>query len=302
MAVDTAELTAEQLGDQTTQWLRENLPAGWMEAVDSGDRDTWGRLRAELDYDAWCKTFGESGYATPTWPAEYGAGMSLTPSQAKHVNDVLNHYKVAAAVQHHRDRDGRADGHRVGDRGAEAPPPPTAGDQRGDLVPALLRARCRLRRRRVSRRAPERDGDEWIVNGQKVWTTLAHMSRWGMLIARTNPDVPKHKGLTYFILDMQAPGVEVRPLVQITGDAEFNEVFMEGVRIPDTMRVGPEGDGLARGDHDAHERAHRAVGCGVALGRRCRWQRDRQAHRPAPSDHRSAASDSGSRSSTSRVG
>jgi alkylation response protein AidB-like acyl-CoA dehydrogenase len=76
-----------------------------------------------------------------------------------------------------------------------------------------------------------------------VWTTLAHMARWGMLVARTNPDVPKHSGLTYFVLDMQAAGVEVRPLVQITGDAEFNEVFMEGVRIPDSMRVGPEGDG-----------------------------------------------------------
>jgi alkylation response protein AidB-like acyl-CoA dehydrogenase len=88
-----------------------------------------------------------------------------------------------------------------------------------------------------------RDGDEWIVNGQKVWTTLAHLSRWGMLVARTNPDQEKHKGLTYFVVDMHAPGVEVRPLRQMTGEAEFNEVYFTDVRIPDSERLGEVGEG-----------------------------------------------------------
>jgi alkylation response protein AidB-like acyl-CoA dehydrogenase len=88
-----------------------------------------------------------------------------------------------------------------------------------------------------------KDGDEWIVNGQKVWTTLAHLARWGMLVARTNPDLPKHAGMTYFVVDMHAPGVEVRPLYQMTGEAEFNEVYFTDARIPDAERLGNVGDG-----------------------------------------------------------
>ncbi len=89
----------------------------------------------------------------------------------------------------------------------------------------------------------ERDGDEWVVTGQKVWTTLAHQAAYGLLIARTNPDVPKHKGITAFLVDMHAPGVEVLPLYQVTGEAEFNECFFTEAHVPDTRRLGGVGEG-----------------------------------------------------------
>ena len=87
------------------------------------------------------------------------------------------------------------------------------------------------------------DGDGYIVNGQKVWTTLGHLSKWGLLVTRTDPDVPKHRGLTFFIVDMESEGVEVRPLRQITGEAEFNEVYFTDVKIPKENVLGEVGDG-----------------------------------------------------------
>jgi len=241
-AAHDGDQTGDELRERTLAWLRDNLPEGWMAAIDADDRAAWGAIRATLDYDEWCTRFGESGFATPTWPSEYGAGLSLAPSLAKHVNEVLNHYKVPRPFN-------------IIGIGMGGPTIITWGteEQKQKFLRGLATNEeiwCQLFSEPsagsdvagLSTRAV-RDGDEWVVTGQKVWTTLAHLARWGMLVARTNPDVPKHKGLTYFVIDMHAPGVEVRPLVQITGDAEFNEVFMEEVRIPDTMRVGPEGEG-----------------------------------------------------------
>jgi alkylation response protein AidB-like acyl-CoA dehydrogenase len=242
MAVDARELTAEALRDMTGAWLREQLPAGWMEAVDAGEPEAVAELRRGLDYADWCVRFGESGFATPTWPADYGAGLSLSPGQAKPVNDVLNHYQVPRPYN-------------IIGIGMGGPTVLAWGTE--EMKHRLLKPLacnqeiwCQLFSEPgagsdvagLATRAV-RDGDEWLVNGQKVWTTMAHLSKWGMLLCRTNPDVPKHSGLSYFVVDMEQPGVEVRPLVQITGDAEFNEVFFSDARVRNDWMLGREGDG-----------------------------------------------------------
>jgi alkylation response protein AidB-like acyl-CoA dehydrogenase len=111
-----------------------------------------------------------------------------------------------------------------------------------------------------------RDGDEWVVTGQKVWTTFAHHAKWCMLVARTDPEAPKHKGLTYFLMDMEQDAVQVRPLVQITGEPEFNELFMEEARIPDENIIGGVGNGWAVAITTLmHERATLAFGLQVSV-------------------------------------
>ena len=90
-----------------------------------------------------------------------------------------------------------------------------------------------------------REGDEWVVNGQKVWSSWAHLTDWGILVARSDPSLPKHKGLTFFVVKMDSPGVEVRPIRQISGASDFNETFLTDVRIPDAQRIGKVGDGWA---------------------------------------------------------
>ena len=114
--------------------------------------------------------------------------------------------------------------------------------RRGGLVPAVLRARCRLRPRRLATRAV-RDGDEYVVNGSKIWSSGAHHAQYGILIARTDPDVPKHKGISYFICPMDLPGLTMSPIVDMTTAHSFNQVFFDDVRIPASLRVGDENDG-----------------------------------------------------------
>ena len=223
------------------EWLRENLPPQWVEAIEEGDDEKLHNARELVDFNDWCARLGEAGWATPTWPAEYGF-LGLSGSQAKVVNEELNRWKVPRSFN-------------IIGIGMGGPTIMHWGtdEQKQRMLKPMAKHEeiwCQLFSEpgsgsdvaSLATRAVK-DGDEWVVNGQKVWTTLAHMAKWGLLVARTDPDQPKHKGLSYFIVDMKAPGVEVRPLKQITGDAEFNEVFFTDVRIPDTMRLGPEGEG-----------------------------------------------------------
>ncbi len=225
-------------------WLRDNLPPGWMDAADGGDNDSLESIKTTTSFNpfAWQGKIGRSPYAAPLWPKEYG-GLSGEAWMQQVIRSELERYRLPTVAINLLGV-GLA-GPTIVEHGTEA--------QKERYLRKILSGEeiwCQLFSEpgsgsdlaSLSTRAV-RDGDEWVVNGQKVWTTIAQFAKFGMLLTRTDPDVPKHQGLTYFILDMKSPGVEVRPLKQMTGSSEFNEVFLTDVRIPDANRVGDVGDG-----------------------------------------------------------
>jgi alkylation response protein AidB-like acyl-CoA dehydrogenase len=227
------------------EWLRDTLPQAWLDAVDAGDDAALRAVRQSMDIDDLVARVGAAGLTTPDWAAEYG-GLGL------------GREGVAAVVAELR-------AHRVPGRlnpiglGMAAPTILRWGTDEQKLrhLPPLADntdAWCQLFSEpgagsdlsslatRAVRDGPGQDAG-WVVNGQKVWTSMAHVARYAMLLARTDPAAPKHRGITYFILDMASPGIEVRPLRQLTGEAEFNEVFLSDVRVPDSARLGPVDEG-----------------------------------------------------------
>jgi len=225
-------------------WLHDNLAAGWMEAADAGDDGALEAVKADSGFNpfAWQGTIGRSPYAAPLWPKEYG-GLSGEVWMQAVIRSELVRYRLPTVSINLLG---------VGLAGPTLIEHGT-GAQKERYLRKILSGEeiwCQLFSEpgsgsdlaSLSTRAL-RDGDEWVVNGQKVWTTIAQFAHYGMLLARTDPDVPKHEGLSYFILDMKSPGVDVRPLKQLTGSSEFNEVFLSDVRVPDANRVGTVGDG-----------------------------------------------------------
>jgi alkylation response protein AidB-like acyl-CoA dehydrogenase len=216
---------------------------------------------ADLTVAEWWERLGMSGWAAPTWPGEwYGKGVS---------RDVANRI-----------------GEEIRAFGAIGPPSglglllagPTivvhgSDEQRTSLLPDIVTGRqawCQLFSEPGAgsdlaglQSKAVADGDEWVVNGQKVWTSGAQVADLGMLLARTDPEVPKHAGISYFAVDMHQPGIDIRPLREMTGRALFNEVFMTDVRVPDAMLIGGRNNGWAVANTTlANERAGLGAGGG----------------------------------------
>ena len=189
----------------------------------------------------WQATKFDNGWAVLTWPKEHG-GQGLGRMENVIFNQEEAKFKTPAAIY--------GIGH-----GMLGPTLMTHGtaEQKDRYVKEMARGQvvwCQLFSEPAAgsdlaglRASAVRDGDDWVLNGQKIWSTGAHYCDWGMVVVRTDPDVPKHDGLTYFIVDMKAKGIEVRPIKQINGATGFNEVFFTGVRVPGSQRVGGIGEG-----------------------------------------------------------
>lgn len=238
LAVDTTT-THDELVRSVERWVAEHVPRAWQDAAPRGHAAIRA-VRPRSEYEAWYPTLADAGLAVPTWPVPYG-GLDLTVEQARAVESVLAPYNlgrlnplglnsVAPALFAHGTEEQRLRFLpplvRNDEKWCQLMSEPGAGS---DLASLAMRA--------------ERDGDEWVLSGQKVWTTWAHMSDWALCLARTDPTLPKRKGITYFLVDLHLPGVEVRPLRHIGGEVDFNEVFLDEVRVPDSCRVGAAGDG-----------------------------------------------------------
>ena len=213
---------------------------GWIEAnhpgrEPDGDRDVFEFRRA------WQRALNDRGWAGLSWPTEYGgAGATLVELA------IFYEETARAGAPQMANVLGLAMGgptviaHGTEEQKQRFLPPILSADEiwcQGFSEPGSGSDLASLKTRAV------RDGDDWVVTGQKVWTTYAHEAKWCMLVARTDPNAPKHRGLTYFLMDMEQAAVDVRPLVQITGEAEFNELFIDEARIPDENIVGGEGNG-----------------------------------------------------------
>ncbi|HWD55665.1 MAG TPA: acyl-CoA dehydrogenase family protein [Acidimicrobiales bacterium] len=221
-------------------WVEEMAPPAWVVAGRRGGPAEVRTVRTRQDYEEWYPAFGASGLVVPTWPVPYG-GLDLSPAVARRVDEELRPFNLG----------------RLNPLGLNLAAPALFAhgteEQRARFLPPIVRNEerwCQLFSEpgsgsdlaSLATRA-ERDGDEWVVNGQKVWTTWAHLSTHAVLLARTDADVPKREGITYFLLDLRQDGVDVRPLRHIGGEVDFNEVFLDGARVPDTQRVGAVGEG-----------------------------------------------------------
>jgi alkylation response protein AidB-like acyl-CoA dehydrogenase len=240
--------------DEVRAWLADHHP---------GREPTGDEAGFEFRRD-WQRQLNQAGWAGVSWPTEYGGRGATLIEQA-----IFNEETVRSRTPQTANVLGLAmGGPTVIAHGTE--------EQRRRYLPPILSAEeiwCQGFSEPESgsdlaslKTRATRHGDEWVVTGQKVWTTFAHHAKWCMLVARTDWEAPKHKGLTYFLMDMEQDAVEIRPLRQITGEAEFNELFIEEARIPHGNIVGGEGNGWAVAITTLmHERSTLAFGLQVAV-------------------------------------